>query len=176
MTTTYPTSVDSFTNPTSGDQLTSPSHAAQHANANDAIEAIETNLLAAPTAFTPTWTNHGTATFTTNIGRYFRHGRMVHILINMTVNAVGTGGGTLRFAIPLATSTSLNRQMLPGYIDNWTGLAGGITPDQQAIYAIINPASSPEIETIRTAAGEPLLRSHFAAGCFFFIQGWYELD
>lgn len=44
MPTSYPGALDAFTNPTSGDVLTSPSHAGQHANANDAIEAIETEL------------------------------------------------------------------------------------------------------------------------------------
>lgn len=47
MATNFPTSVDAFTNPTSNDSLNSPSHSTQHANANDAIEAIETFLLGA---------------------------------------------------------------------------------------------------------------------------------
>jgi hypothetical protein len=45
MATNFPTSVDVLTNPVSNDSLNSPSHSAQHANANDAIEAIETYLL-----------------------------------------------------------------------------------------------------------------------------------
>lgn len=45
MPTNFPTSVDALTNPVSNDSLNSPSHSAQHANANDAIEAIETFLL-----------------------------------------------------------------------------------------------------------------------------------
>jgi hypothetical protein len=44
VTTAYPGAIDALTNPTASDQLTSPSHAGQHANANDAIEAIETEL------------------------------------------------------------------------------------------------------------------------------------
>lgn len=44
MPTNYPTSLDNLTNPVSNDSLNSPSHSAQHANANDAIEAIETKL------------------------------------------------------------------------------------------------------------------------------------
>ena len=44
MATNYPGSLDSLTNPASTDRLTSPSHAAQHANANDAIEAIQATL------------------------------------------------------------------------------------------------------------------------------------
>lgn len=41
MATNWPTSRDTFTNPSSGDSLASPSHAAQHANINDAVEAMQ---------------------------------------------------------------------------------------------------------------------------------------
>ena len=44
MATNYPGSLDSFTNPTSSDSLNSPSHSLQHANINDAVEAIEAKL------------------------------------------------------------------------------------------------------------------------------------
>lgn len=44
MATGFPTSLDALTNPTSTDSLTSPSHADQHANANDAIEALEAKV------------------------------------------------------------------------------------------------------------------------------------
>ena len=48
MPTNFPTSVDNFTNPTANDSLNLPSHSTQHANANDAIEAIEAFALALP--------------------------------------------------------------------------------------------------------------------------------
>lgn len=44
MATGFPTSLDALTNPTSTDALTSPSHADQHANANDAIEALQAKV------------------------------------------------------------------------------------------------------------------------------------
>ena len=44
MATNFPTSLDSLTNPTSGDALNSPSHAGQHADANDAIEALQAKV------------------------------------------------------------------------------------------------------------------------------------
>jgi hypothetical protein len=40
----FPTSLDSLSNPNSGDALNSPSHSTQHANANDAIEALEAKV------------------------------------------------------------------------------------------------------------------------------------
>lgn len=51
MSTSYPSAIDSLTNPNATDPLSSPSHSAQHANANDAIEAIETKLGASGTSF-----------------------------------------------------------------------------------------------------------------------------
>ena len=44
MATNFPTSLDALTNPTASDALTSPSHADQHANANDAIEALQAKV------------------------------------------------------------------------------------------------------------------------------------
>jgi hypothetical protein len=41
---TYPTTLDSLTNPLSGDTLNSPSHSTQHADANDAIEALQAKV------------------------------------------------------------------------------------------------------------------------------------
>jgi hypothetical protein len=40
----YPSSLDTFSNPASSDTLDNPSHSTQHANANDAIEALEVKL------------------------------------------------------------------------------------------------------------------------------------
>lgn len=44
MATNYPTSLDALTNPTSSDSMSSPSHSGQHADANDAIEALQTKV------------------------------------------------------------------------------------------------------------------------------------
>lgn len=44
MATNFPTSLDNLTNPTSGSALNSPDHAGQHADANDAIEALEAKV------------------------------------------------------------------------------------------------------------------------------------
>lgn len=44
MSTNFPTSLDALTNPTATDDVSVVSHSAQHANANDAIEAIQAKL------------------------------------------------------------------------------------------------------------------------------------
>ena len=44
MATSFPSGLDSLTNPSSGDSLSSPSHSAQHANVNDAVEALQAKV------------------------------------------------------------------------------------------------------------------------------------
>lgn len=44
MSTNFPTSLDALTNPTATDKVSTVGHAAQHANVNDAIEAIQAKL------------------------------------------------------------------------------------------------------------------------------------
>jgi hypothetical protein len=44
MATNFPSSLDSFTNPTAVDTLDSPPHDTQHADANDAIEALQAKV------------------------------------------------------------------------------------------------------------------------------------
>lgn len=80
MTTSFPGAIDAFTNPTATDALDSATvpHAAQHANVNDAVEAIETAIgttgapvlakLASPTfTGTPAAPTAAVATNTTQI-------------------------------------------------------------------------------------------------------------
>jgi hypothetical protein len=61
MPTNFPTGVDNFTNPTANDSLNLPSHSTQHANANDAIEAIE-NAIISPSTYPDQLVNGTTAT------------------------------------------------------------------------------------------------------------------
>jgi len=52
MASTYPTTIDNFTNPTTTDKVAVISHALQHSNANDAIEALEAKVGANSSAVT----------------------------------------------------------------------------------------------------------------------------
>ena len=52
MATNYPTNLDTLTNPTATDKVSVVSHADQHANANDAIEALEAKVGADSSAVT----------------------------------------------------------------------------------------------------------------------------
>lgn len=44
MATNFPGSLDTLTNPLSTDSLNSPSHSTQHANVNDAVEALQAKV------------------------------------------------------------------------------------------------------------------------------------
>ena len=44
MATNFPASLDALTNPTGSDTLASPDHAGQHADSNDAIEALQAKV------------------------------------------------------------------------------------------------------------------------------------
>lgn len=114
MATNYPTSIDSFTNPTSGDTLDSPSHAAQHANINDAVEAVQTKLgvgagtIGEWTSFTPSWTNltvgNGAQTF-----NYAQVNDVVHVQFRLTIGSTTSIGAGPYFVLPVTPTA--------GYVD-----------------------------------------------------------
>jgi hypothetical protein len=52
MATNFPTSLDALTNPSGTDSMSSPSHSGQHADANDAIEALQAKVGADSSAVT----------------------------------------------------------------------------------------------------------------------------
>lgn len=83
MASTFPGAIDSFTDPLSGSPLNSPSHSAQHADLNDAVEKIETYVLARPKGIVAYTSNATTTisggyltglntTFTFLANRYYR--------------------------------------------------------------------------------------------------------
>lgn len=78
MSTTFPGALDALTNPAGTDSQASPSHAGQHANANDAIEAIQAKLGADGVSYTfvPASGTAGTA-------------------INAAIAALPSSGGTI---------------------------------------------------------------------------------
>jgi hypothetical protein len=124
MATNFPTSVDVLTNPVSNDSLNSPSHSAQHANANDAIEAIEgvlVNGVNAWTSFTPVLNaTSGTITsYVINRARYAQIGKIVHVNYDVTVTNNGTGSETKELTLPI---TAANENHGGGGIDLVTGI------------------------------------------------------
>jgi hypothetical protein len=104
MPTNFPTSVDNFTNPTANDSLNLPSHSTQHANANDAIEAVEDYLLngSAWTSYTPVVTPQTGVFFvlTVNHAVYQRIGKTCHLNISFTMTSVGSASGLVNVTLP----------------------------------------------------------------------------
>ena len=84
MATSFPTSLDALTNPISTNALNSPSHADQHANANDAIEAVQTVI---GTTAAPGLLRTANPTFTGTIGG--------GIVVALTDTGAGRGVGIL---------------------------------------------------------------------------------
>jgi hypothetical protein len=132
MATNFPTSVDVLTNPVSNDSLNSPSHSAQHTNANDAIEAIETVLVPAVnawTSFTPTL-SQGVSTNiskTVTYAKYAQLGKVVFCNIRLSITGTGTAGSGILVSLPLASATGNIIIGAGGYFDasvnNYTGWA-----------------------------------------------------
>ena len=77
---TYPAAIISLTNPTSTDKLNSPDHATQHINANDEIEAIETEIGVDPAG-----------SYTDVVTRLDNADKWGQVLTWNIVNAAGTG-------------------------------------------------------------------------------------
>jgi len=110
MASTYPTSLDSFTNPTSADTLASPAHATQHADINDAMEAVQTKLaigntvIGTYTAFTPTFTDltvgNGTST-----ARFSRVNNVVNYYGFFTLGNTSAVTGGIRITLPITANS-----------------------------------------------------------------------
>lgn len=123
MASTYPTSLDVFTNPLTTNPLTAPSHAQQHSDINDAVEALEAKVaigatvLGTYTAFTPSigglTIGDGTVT-----SQYCRVNNFVHYFGRIVVGSTSafTGGSfTITFPVNLdsAIATATGSQLGP---------------------------------------------------------------
>lgn len=118
MATNFPGSLDSFTNPTASSPLDSPSHAAQHANINDAMEAVQAKLgvgagtIGEWTTYTPTWTASATNPTLGNgtlYGAYSQINGMVFGYIRLGIGSTTTfGSGTWQLTLPVTGARPAN--------------------------------------------------------------------
>ena len=103
MASTFPTSLDTFTNPTPTSLLTSPSHSLSHSDLNDAVEALEAKVAIGNTvlgtyqAYTPTFTNL-TVGDGTLAAQYCTVNKFVHAFGSFTFGATSSMG-----SIPVMT-------------------------------------------------------------------------
>jgi hypothetical protein len=104
MATSFPSSLDSFTNPSASDALDSVSvpHADQHADLNDAMEAVQTKLgtgagtIGTWTTFTPVFTNFTLGNGTVD-AVYCHINDLVFVEVRLTFGSTSslTGGFTI---------------------------------------------------------------------------------
>jgi hypothetical protein len=112
MASTYPTSLDSFTNPSASSLLTSPSHAQQHADINDAVEALEAKVaigntvLGTYTAYTPTFTNITVGNGTTSAA-YCQVNNFVHAYGSLSFGSTTTVASIISLVLPVNHAVSL---------------------------------------------------------------------
>ena len=101
MTTSFPASLDALTNPTSGDSLSSPSHSAQHANVNDAVEALEAKVGV-----------DGSAVTTSLDYKVTYPQEVIVIAISDETTDIATGTAVVTFRMPFAMTLTAVRASL----------------------------------------------------------------
>ena len=113
MASTYPTSLDAFTNPLTTNTLASPSHAQQHSDLNDAVEALEAKVavgattLGTYTAYTPTISalTLGDGTLTSS---YCRVNNFVHYFGKVAIgNTTAFLGGSFTITLPVNSDSTI---------------------------------------------------------------------
>lgn len=136
MATTYPANIDSFTNPTATDQMDSPPHAEQHADANDAITAIQTELGVTPSG-----------SETTVAARFAAAESDISTLTDGVAASVEKAGDTMTGALVLpatdpVTSNEATRKL---YVDDLVGGRVDKTGDTMT-GALTLPGTDPTVD------------------------------
>jgi hypothetical protein len=113
MASTFPTSLDTFTNPTATSLLTSPSHSLSHSDLNDAVEALEAKVAIGNTvlgtyqAYTPTFgvivVGDGTLA-----AQYCRVNNFVHAFGSLTFGSTTTIAVNSFMSLPVNTVNTEN--------------------------------------------------------------------
>ena len=121
MASTYPTSLDVFTNPLTTNPLTAPSHAQQHSDINDAVEALEAKVaigatvLGTYTAYTPIWDSGITIGDGTFSSAFARVNKLVHYYGTFTFGSTTSVTGTTWFLrVPVNADATFLRAF-PGF-------------------------------------------------------------
>jgi hypothetical protein len=119
MASTFPTSLDTFTNPTATSLLTSPSHAQQHADINDAVEALEAKVaigntvLGAYIAHTPTFPFGVTVGDGVVSGAYCRVNGFVHYYGIFTLGSTSAITGSIGLNLPVNINSAMELSSMP---------------------------------------------------------------
>lgn len=160
MSTGYPGALDSLTNPTASDTMDSVSvpHATQHANANDAIEAIETTLGVNPQGASANVVTRLGAATAAEFG--YVAGVTSAIQTQLNTKAPSTSPTLVTPTIGVATATSVNKVAITAPATSATlTLADGATLATVGAHAVTITATAdsgvtlPTTGTLATLAG-----------------------
>ena len=125
----------------------------------------------------PTWTNIGTATFTTNLGIYWRIGKMIMFRIHAVINAAGSGSPT---AVNVTTPTTMDKSSRQCFVflAESIGISGGALGIHAGAAVTISGANNNVIDRLRAQATTTLdnnvVGADLANGGQLTIQGWYQ--
>ena len=113
MASTFPTSLDTFTNPTATSLLTSPSHSLSHSDLNDAVEALEAKVaigntvLGSYTAYTPSFAGGVTIGDGVVSGAYCRVNDFVHVYGRFTLGSTSAVTGGTSINLPVSVNSGM---------------------------------------------------------------------
>ena len=158
MASTYPTTLDAFTNPTTSSLLTSPSHAGQHSDINDAMEAVQTKLAIGNTvigtyiAYTPSFSGGVTFGNGVSTGAYCLVNGFVHYYGIFTLGSTSAITGSIQLNLPVNINSAMELGSMPyGFITYFD-----------------TPANTryPGTTTYASAASYIVLRAELASGTY----------
>ena len=198
MATNFPASLDSLTNPTSSDSLNSPSHSAQHANVNDAVEALQAKVGVDSSAVTTShdykiaqleshgeWvdfsgslalTNWTLGNGTINACKYAQIGKVVHYWGDVTLGSTSTTSGDLRVNLPVTAGVGfIQNAGLARYNDTGTAAYQGTCSLESStlLNMLVQHVSGSTVQIQNVNGGNPFGWSG-AAGDRFIWQITYE--
>jgi hypothetical protein len=124
MASTFPTSLDTFTNPTASSLLTSPSHSLSHSDLNDAVEALETKVAIGNTvlgtyiSYTPSFTSGVTIGNGVGTGAYCRVNDFVHVYGIFTLGTTSEVTGGISVDVPIQINSGMrSTNMMYGFVN-----------------------------------------------------------
>ena len=161
MASTYPTSLDVFTNPLTTNPLTAPSHAQQHSDINDAVEALEAKVAIGATVL-GTYINHSAAmTFPggvtvgngTKTAYYARVNNFVHFYGRFTLGTTSAITGPIQLGLPVNCDATMVSTGNPfGLVYYQDASTGSLVPSDAISVGVANTVYTSVTNTAGTYA------------------------